>query len=133
MMLKYWTSTSLSFIASRAAASARTLKPTMRAFEAAASCTSEMVMPPTPLAMIFTATSSVDNLFSAQRLGASLHVGLEQDRNAARLLLFHLREHVAHLRGLLREFDVAELALAIQRDFARLAFVFHREELVARI
>jgi hypothetical protein len=30
-MLKYWTSTSPSFMASRAAASARTMKPTMRA------------------------------------------------------------------------------------------------------
>jgi hypothetical protein len=49
----------------------------------------------------------------AQRLGAALHIGLEQDRNDAELLLFHLRENVAHLRGLFRELDVAELALAI--------------------
>ena len=69
----------------------------------------------------------------AQRLGAALHVGLEQDRNAADLLLFHLREHVLHLRGLLRELDVAELALAIQRDFARLAFVLDREDFIAGI
>ena len=96
-MLKYCTSTSLSFIASRAAASARTLKPTMRACEAAASCTSEMVMPPTPLAMIFTCHFVGGELVQriAQRLGAALHVGLEQDRDAAELLLFHLREHVA--------------------------------------
>ena len=72
MMLKYCTSTSPSFIASRAAASARTLKPMMRALEAAASCTSEMVMPPTPLAMIFTATSSVESLFNASRSASAL-------------------------------------------------------------
>ena len=59
-------------MASRAAPSARTLKPMMRAFEAAASCTSEMVMPPTPLAMILTATSSVESLFNASRSASAL-------------------------------------------------------------
>ena len=37
------------------------------------------------------------------------------------------------LRGLLRELDVAELALAIQRDFARLALAFDREDFVAGV
>ena len=92
-------------------------------------------MPPTPLAMTLTATSSVDSLFSdiAQRLGAALHVGLEHDGDAARLRSSICANTSSILRGLLRELDVAELALALQRDFARLALVFDHEEFVAGI
>ena len=107
----------------------------MRAFEAAASCTSEIVMPPTPLAMIFTCTSSVESLVSASRNASALPCTsvLSRIGMMPSFCSSICANTSPHLRGLLRELDVAELALAIQRDFARLAFVFDREEFVAGI
>ena len=78
-----------------------------RAFDAAASCTSD-----------------------AQRFRAALHVCLDEHGDDASLLLAHLREHVAHCGGLLRQLDVAELALTIQGHLARLALALDREDFV---
>ncbi len=92
-------------------------------------------MPPTPLAMIFTATSSVASLFNASRNASALPCTSVLSRMAM-LPIFCSSiwpNTSSHLRGLLREFHVAELALAIQRDFARLAFVFDREDFVAGV
>ena len=52
--------------------------------------------------MTFTCTSSVDSLVErlAQRLGAALHVGLDEHGDDAGLGLAHLREHVLGARGL---------------------------------
>ncbi len=70
----------------------------------------------------------------AQRLGAALHVRLDDDLHGRDLAIAHLRQHVFELRrALLRELGVAELALTIQRDFARLALAFDHEQLVAGI
>src|SRR5947207_3031825 len=52
------------------------------AFEAAASCTSEAVIPPTPLAITLTCTSSVERLFKASRKAAAL---VEHRAHAAEL------------------------------------------------
>jgi hypothetical protein len=67
-----------------------------------------------------------------QALVAALHVGLDDERQRLRAALAHLVEHVLELRGLLlRELDVAELALAEQRDLARLALVAERDHVLA--
>ena len=68
-----------------------------------------------------------------QRLVAALHVGLDDQRQRLDAGLAHLVEHVLELRRLLlRELHVAELALAEQRDFARLALVAERDHFFAR-
>src|SRR6266540_4093611 len=67
-----------------------------------------------------------------QRLVASLHVGLDDQRECLDLVLGPFGEHVLELRRLLLgELDVAELALTEQRDFARLAFVAQDHDLFA--
>ena len=70
-----------------------------------------------------------------QRLLRALHVGLDQQgqRLLAAAALAHLRHHVLELgRLLLGELHVAVLALAEQRDLARLALVGERDHLFAR-
>src|SRR6185503_19220267 len=61
-----------SLSAARAAASARTLKPMMRAREAIASVTSDSVIPPTPLAITRTVTSSLPSCDSESRSASAL-------------------------------------------------------------
>ena len=68
-----------------------------------------------------------------QRLVAALHVCLDQHCDDTGLGLTHRREHVANRRSLLRKLDVAELALAIQRDFTRLALALRAEQFVTGI
>ncbi len=53
-------------------------------------------MPPTPECRILAATSSVESLFSAvdDRFDRALHVGLDHDRQLARLAARDLREHL---------------------------------------
>src|SRR3546814_6402474 len=66
-----------------------------------------------------------------QGLLRTLHVGLDDERQGLRALA-QVVEHGLELGGLLaRQLDVAELALAEQRDFARLALVGQGDELVA--
>ena len=55
----------------RAEASARTLKPTTMALEAAAKVASVSVIAPTPEPIIFTLTSSVDNLSNESLIASS--------------------------------------------------------------
>ena len=69
----------------------------------------------------------------AQRLGAALHVRLDEHRDDAGLGLAHLREHVLGTGALAGELDVAELALPVQRHFARLALALDREQLIAGV
>ena len=67
-----------------------------------------------------------------QRLVAALHVGLDDQRQRLDGVLGHLVEHVLELRRLLLgELHVAELALAEQRDLARLALVAQHHHLLA--
>ena len=125
-----------SLIIVRAELSARTLKPMIRAFDAIASVTSDSVMPPTPLDTTLTATSSVDSFDSESRSASALPCtsALMTTCTVADFAIAHLRQHVFELRRALpRELGVAELALAIQRDFARLALAFDHQQLVARI
>ncbi len=125
-----------SFIIVRAELSARTLKPMTRAFEAIAKVMSDSVIPPTPLADDLDRHLIGGQLDQriAQRFGAALHVGLDDDLHGGDFAVAHLRQHVFQLRrALLRELGVAELALAIQRHFARLALAFDHEQFVAGI
>src|SRR6202789_1487726 len=69
----------------------------------------------------------------AQCLHAALHVGLHQELHEISLALAHGREHILHVRALLRELDVAGLGLAVHGDFARLALALDHQQLVARI
>ena len=91
-------------------------------------------MPPTPPWMILTLTSSVDSLRSACA-SASSEPCTSALTISARVLTSpsrHLLEHVLELGGLLLgELDVAELALAEQRDFARLALVGQHHDVFA--
>src|SRR5580700_3734262 len=65
-----------------------------------------------------------------ERLRAPLHVGLDEHRHHAGLGLAHLREHILGAGALARELDVAELALAVECHFARLALALGGEELI---
>ena len=59
-----------------------------------------------------------------QRFLRALHVRLDDEVQHVLAALGHLVEHVLELRGLLlRELDVAELALPEERDLARFLFV----------
>src|SRR5256886_4383187 len=67
-----------------------------------------------------------------QRLVAPLHVGLDDQRECLDLVLGAFGEHVLELRRLLLgELDVAELALAEQGNFARLALIAQDHDLFA--
>ena len=71
-----------------------------------------------------------------QRLGQcllrALDIGLEDQRQGLDFALRHLLEHVLELgRLLLGQLDVPELALAEQRDLARLALVGEDDRLLA--
>ena len=95
---------------------------------------SDSVMPPTAACTMLTFTSSVESFVSAccQRFVAALHVGLDDQRQRLDAGFAHLLEHVLELRRLLlRELHVAELALAEQRDLARLALVAERHHVLA--
>ena len=64
----------------------------------------------------------------------ALHVGLDDQRQRLRLRLAHVLEHVLELRRLLLgELHVAELALAEQRDLARLALVAEHHHVLAGV
>src|SRR5690606_23757339 len=66
-----------------------------------------------------------------QRLLRTLHIGLDDKRKGLRAFT-DIIEHRFELGCLLaRQLDVAELALTEQRDFTRLAFVDHGDDLVA--
>src|SRR5690606_10764387 len=68
-----------------------------------------------------------------QRFHRALHVGLDDEVEDLGLALLHLAEHVLELGGLLAgELHLAQLALAVQRDFARLALVGNHDGLVTR-
>ena len=58
-------------ITRRAEASARTLKPTIIAFEAAAKVASVSVIPPTPEPTTFTFTSSVESSANAWQIAST--------------------------------------------------------------
>ena len=92
-------------------------------------------MPPTPLAITRTCTSSVESLVSASRSASALPCtsALMSTETTAGLGLAQLREHILGSRRLRGELDVAELALAVERDFARLALVLDHQQLVARV
>ena len=67
-----------------------------------------------------------------QRFLRTLHVGLDDQRQVLDFAFGHLLEHVFQLgRLLLGQLDVAELALAEQADFARLALVGHHHHFFA--
>ena len=115
-----------------ALASARTLKPITTALDAMARLMSLSEMPPTAACTTCTRTSSVD---SGQRLHQrflrALDVGLDDQRQGLRAFA-QVVEHGFQLGGLLAsQLDVAELALAEQRDFARLALVGQHHQFVA--
>ncbi len=87
--------------------------------------TSLSEIPPTAACTTCTRTSSVDSLVSDGHQGflRTLHVGLDDKRQCLRTFA-DVVEHRFQLGGLLAsQLDVAELALAEQRDFARLALV----------
>ena len=68
-----------------------------------------------------------------ERLLRALYVGLDEKREHPRLAFAHVLEQVFQLGGLfLRELHVAELALAEQRDLARLALVAEHHDVLAR-
>ena len=70
----------------------------------------------------------------AQRLGAALHVGLDEHRRRCRPSASPICENTSSARvAWRRQLHVAELALAVQRDLARLALALDGEQLVARI
>ncbi len=94
------------------------------------------MIPPTPLAttldLHFRGRELVERI--AQRFGAALHVRLDEHGDAGGLLAFHLRERVFGTRAArARELHVAELALAMQSHFTRLALALDREHFVAGI
>src|SRR5690606_37012557 len=68
-----------------------------------------------------------------QCLQRTAHVGLDDDIERLLLALAHVLEHVLQLGRLLTgQLDLAELALAEQRDFPRLLLVSHHGHLVTR-
>src|SRR5262249_15128934 len=71
----------------------------------------------------------------AQRFRAALHVRLDDEMHGRGFAFAGRRDDVLELRraALLRELGVAELALAIERDFARLALAFRDEQLVTGV
>ncbi len=92
-------------------------------------------MPPTAACTMLTLTSSVESSRERVRQAfvRALHVGLDDERERLRLALAHLLEDVLELRRLLlRELDVAELALPEERDLARLALVAEHDHIGAR-
>ena len=93
-------------------------------------------MPPTPLAITLTCTSSVDSLFSASRSASALPCTsalISTGMTPAFASPICENTSLGARRGLLRELDVAELALAVQRHFARLALALDRQQLVAGV
>ena len=67
-----------------------------------------------------------------QALVDALHVGLDDELQRLDFVLADFAEHVLELGGLLlRQLDVAELALAEQRDFARLALIAQHHHVFA--
>src|SRR5688572_30298783 len=70
----------------------------------------------------------------AQRLGGTLHVRLDEQVDRAFRVLAELGERILRfLPGLASEAHVAELALAVERNFARLALAVDDEQLVAGV
>ena len=105
------------------------------ALEASARLTSDSVIAPTAACTTLTLTSSVESPPSACTsascepcTSALMSSGSNLTAPSPMLL-----EQVLELRGLLlRELHVAELALAEQRDLARLALVAERHHVLAR-
>ena len=122
---------------SAALRSGRTLKPMMIAFDAEASSTSDSLIAPTPLWMIriltFSSVSFVS--VSAEHLGRTLHVGLDDDRQLLHVafgdLLLQRLERQA--RALAAERLFLRLRLTEQRDLTRFGGVGQRLEGVARL
>ncbi len=115
--------------AARASPTGRTLKPRMTASEAAASMTSDSVMPPTPELMTSTRTSSCGRraISSSKRLQRTGHVGLEDQRELLGLALLDALEDLVegHLAT-----GAAGLGLVAQPDGALVGLLAGRAVVV---
>ena len=121
----------------RADASARTLKPMIVAFDVAASCASDSVMPPTPDPITLMRICSLDRPVSASRnactepcTSALMISGRLSWASAAPIcaMMSSMRLPAWPTRR-----DLATLGIALLRDVLGQALVLDHDEIVARI